>query len=105
MRATSGTSPSRSSAPPRRWRDRRAYAVLRVSPRAAPAGSGWAPPSAGGGAGTPFSVFPVGGLVVAKGMRAVFPACGPASAGQPQVFGDGPSHELPGGRVGQVLGG
>ena len=66
--------------------------------------------SSGVWAGNTFSVFPVAGLMVAKGMSAVLPAEPPGSpgdrsgdqSGSAEVLGDGPPHELAGGRVGQV---
>ncbi len=66
---------------------------------------GWPRPPRGVWAGNSFSVFPVAGLMVAKGMRGVLPGHGPGRAGQSEVLGDGASYELPGGRVGQVRGG
>ena len=84
MRATSGTSPSRSSAAVIRWRDRSAKVVVRYSANAALARCSSRSSSSGVRAGNSFSVFPVAGLIVAKGMGPVLPG-----RRQPQVIGHG----------------
>ena len=68
MRATTGTSPSRSSAAVIRWRARSLYEVVRYSAKATMAWARMASTSSGVWAGNSFSVFPVAGLMVAKGI-------------------------------------
>jgi hypothetical protein len=68
MRAMSGASPSNRSAALIRWRARSAYVVVRYSTKVSAARCRMASTSAGVCAGKVFSVWPVAGLIVAKGM-------------------------------------